>query len=542
MSSEARPPPHHLEALTGLRCIAALMVLLGHGYPVLRFEDNPILGTLLGPLAAAAMPLFFVLSGVVLWLNYAARFQRDAFAPALWSFGVARFARLYPLLLAVVVVGFATAPAEAFTRALPEALLFLTGLQAWIPGHGEQALALAVWSLGHTWSISAEFFLYLTFPALALLLRPHWSRRTLLLALGATLAAQAAMLALVAWTEAVPAVLAPGLPIAAARHWFLQYAPYARLPEFVAGCLTALLALHPDGAARRAGLARGLLPAALLLGLGAIWGGLQEERLVPVARPLLVLAICVLLHDVMRQDGMARRLLSHRALVFGGERSYSLYLIHPLVLTLFIRTPEAVLTPEGLLRWLALLGLALATVMVFSAGSYAMIEVPARAWLRRSLSGPARGRVLAAGGACALAALLFCAFALPNLAFPHRGARLADLAALEAALERHRAARGAYPLAPGFVGAHWGAAGPTDWLPGLVPEFLPRVPVDPRATNIAAAQYVYRSDGRDYKLIALNPEDCRLTVFLAPALSDPARNAGRACLAYGRWTPGAAAW
>lgn len=105
-----------------------------------------------------------------------------------------------------------------------------------------------------------------------------------------------------------------------------------------------------------------------------------------------------------------------------------------MLLTLFVVTPEPALTFEGLLRFGLVLGLALGTVLVFSAGSYAVIEMPARAWLRRSLNGPARGRVLVAGGSLMAAVLLFCASALPNLTFPHRGARLADLAALKVAL------------------------------------------------------------------------------------------------------------
>ena len=39
------------------------------------------------------MTLFFVLSGFVMWVNYAQSF-RERFWSSLWCFGVARFARL----------------------------------------------------------------------------------------------------------------------------------------------------------------------------------------------------------------------------------------------------------------------------------------------------------------------------------------------------------------------------------------------------------------------------------------------------------------
>ena len=79
--SAAPTTPIHFNSLTGLRFIAAFMVLLGHGYPLLQFENSAAVMLVLDPLAAAAMQVFFVLSGVVLWLNYADGFQRGAFAP-----------------------------------------------------------------------------------------------------------------------------------------------------------------------------------------------------------------------------------------------------------------------------------------------------------------------------------------------------------------------------------------------------------------------------------------------------------------------------
>ncbi|MGC4071642.1 MAG: hypothetical protein QM760_03860 [Nibricoccus sp.] len=64
------------------------------------------------------------------------------------------------------------------------------------------------------------------------------------------------------------------------------------------------------------------------------------------------------------------------------------------------------------------------------------------------------------------------------------------------------------------------------------------MPEDPRGSHESAQQYLYTSDGRDYKIIAHGPEDCSLVVARTPSLADPRRTTW----AYGYWTEGAAAW
>jgi hypothetical protein len=51
-------------------------------------------------------------------------------------------------------------------------------------------------------------------------------------------------------------------------------------------------------------------------------------------------------------------------------------------------------------------------------------------------------------------------------------------------------------------------------------------------------QYIYNSNGADYKLISNYPEDCDSVKRMNPALIDPTRN----CWVYGFWTKGAISW
>lgn len=86
--------------------------------------------------------------------------------------------------------------------------------------------------------------------------------------------------------------------------------------------------------------------------------------------------------------------------------------------------------------------------------------------------------------------------------------RLADLETIAAALEAYRKKHDAYPGTGGAWFARRNCAGPSreDWIPGLAPEFIVRLPQDPRADEACDHQYVYKSDGTDFKILALGPE------------------------------------
>lgn len=118
-------------------------------------------------------------------------------------------------------------------------------------------------------------------------------------------------------------------------------------------------------------------------------------------------------------------------------------------------------------------------------------------------------------------------------------ARLRDLVALAKMLDDYRIKYKGYPKSEGFDGLYssWGKSG-QDWIAGLVPEFTPALPRDPRRNDDPANQYLYKSDGYNYKLLVHHPEDCPIVRRDLPRLIDPVRG----CLAYGVWTDGAKDW
>lgn len=123
---------------------------------------------------------------------------------------------------------------------------------------------------------------------------------------------------------------------------------------------------------------------------------------------------------------------------------------------------------------------------------------------------------------------------------------LHDLARIRDGLEQYRAAHGQYPRAlewSGLYGSLDGAGGGlqterTEWIPGLVPTYISALPRDPRRNDIPQEQYLYRSDGAQYKLISHGIADCYMMHRRQPARLDPAR----LCYAYGWWTEGASSW
>lgn len=111
--------------------------------------------------------------------------------------------------------------------------------------------------------------------------------------------------------------------------------------------------------------------------------------------------------------------------------------------------------------------------------------------------------------------------------------RVQDLVTINDALTSYYAKHGAYPKADGLAGANERGAA---WIPGLSPEFLASIPRDP--LHGAGTQYVYVSDGANYKLLA---QGASLVgggnVEVLGIKIDPTRNPTQQNASFGFWTP-----
>lgn len=118
-----------------------------------------------------------------------------------------------------------------------------------------------------------------------------------------------------------------------------------------------------------------------------------------------------------------------------------------------------------------------------------------------------------------------------------------DLLEIAYALERYKRDHWSYPISSAGTKAWDGiksnfGESREDWIRGLVPHYLDKLPRDPRMLDNGIQQYLYMSDGANYKLIAFKPSNCHLVKSSYPSLIDPKRG----CQAYGFWSEGAASW
>lgn len=116
-----------------------------------------------------------------------------------------------------------------------------------------------------------------------------------------------------------------------------------------------------------------------------------------------------------------------------------------------------------------------------------------------------------------------------------------DLLKIVYALERYKLDYRRYPISSNY-GVGWDGAlssygeSREDWIRELVPKYIDVLPRDPRMLSDGRRQYIYRSNGANYKLIVHGAFNCQLVKNTYPFLVDPVRD----CFSYGFWTEGGA--
>src|SRR5205085_8617611 len=146
----------HLRPLTGLRFVAALLVVIHHYFGIATGDYGQRADPRVPNLIAAAfvgVNVFFILSGFILAYNYlGADGQLRVMRRDFWA---AHFARIYPVyLLAFLVASLPSAHYLLSHHASPlsttmTGLAALTLTQAWVPASSD------AWN-GPGWSLSAE--------------------------------------------------------------------------------------------------------------------------------------------------------------------------------------------------------------------------------------------------------------------------------------------------------------------------------------------------------------------------------------------------
>ena len=365
-----------IKALTGLRIVAALWVVLFHFRPLL-WAASPRLRDDFAPLfdaGAQGVDLFFILSGFVLTWNYLDRMGPSFSMRATWHFLWLRLSRVFPIYLVTMHiaalwiiftlhVGTTPSPDVDKLTAISYLRQFFL-VQLWFSPFFDETS----WD-GPAWSISAEWLAYLLFAALILLVFriARVSRaRTLL------------MLALVAALPPTLLLLASGM----------LYTPWSWVPRIVAQFAAGALACAAvrrlqvsERGARAAGLVALVLVAAIVGGLyyydtHPITGLIDSGGVLAVLFMPLVVALSI-------GTGSLPALLSTRPFIYGGQISFSLYMIHEPVHTVWNWAAQEYKLDLSKSAMKLVVAALIAAALLASIALFHFVEEPARRWMRR---------------------------------------------------------------------------------------------------------------------------------------------------------------
>jgi peptidoglycan/LPS O-acetylase OafA/YrhL len=352
-----QPQAKRLTQLVSIRGLAAWLVVFYHSLAFLKIVAPNTPQSVFAFIAHGhmAVDFFFVLSGFIIYINYHDRCGSD-FKRSAWKFYWNRFTRIYPLHALMLIAYLLLAGSFLYfsaSHSLPAAYsantfwanVFL--VQAWKDN-------TTSWNVP-AWSISAEWFIYLWFPAIALVLGRFF--RSVFTNLILVVAILTAVCMLGFNQIALFNLDVVGLPLVRVTHEFLLGA--------IAG---SLFVNHHVGLVRyqRYMLLTGVLVAAL---------SLLIDLPVFLTLPLL----CFLFVTWLSVDSSPLSdLLSNRFLVYVGEISYSTYLVHYFVndvfKAVFIRNVQNINSVSLLTSF--------AVVLLLSMLLHRTVEVPAQRVLR----------------------------------------------------------------------------------------------------------------------------------------------------------------
>ncbi|WP_157961696.1 acyltransferase family protein [Acuticoccus kandeliae] len=370
---------HRFTTVDSFRGLFALTVALFHLPVVGSLHDVPLVRN-----AFLFVDFFFVLSGFV--ISYA--FANAVTARSIVPFIVRRFGRLWPLH-ATVLLGFlsietllavATAPQPGdpvakipFTENFAPSLLFQQ--LAFLDGFGLSGRV--GWNLP-SWSISAEFWVCVLFALVVV-----FARRAAVPAFAALFVA--AGLAMVAFAGGT-------------MDTFVELGFVRCVYGFAGGCLTYQLFVRrgTSGGAHSA-----LEIATLGVALAFVW--VYGATPVALAAPLVFCAVVYVF--AVSTGGIVSRAMRHPWLQAIGERSYSIYLLHSLLIYVMLIVATGVerrrgleilgpvpgkmlpmidvAGPYGMVINNAITLLYLALLIALAGLTYRRIEVPARALFQR---------------------------------------------------------------------------------------------------------------------------------------------------------------
>jgi peptidoglycan/LPS O-acetylase OafA/YrhL len=322
----SRSMPGRVDSLTGIRGVAALLVVATHAAFGTGKETHGYIGLVYSRLEIG-VPIFFVLSGFLLfgpWVRAAARGQPP---PMVRRYAWRRTRRIMPAYVVTVLVVYlvyqfrtdGANPGHTWTGLFRYLTLTQTYTDSYLLTYAHQGLS-------QMWSLAVEAAFYAVLPLLAYLLlvvvcRGRWRPGLLLSGLAGLAALSPAWLIVLHATDLLPS--AAGMWLPACLAWFAGGMALAVLQTMGVRCY-----------------AFAVIPLALITYLivsTPIAGDTTMSPVKiwePVAKTVLyaIVATLVVAPLALGDRGWYARLLSSRPMVWLGEISYEIFLIHVIVM------------------------------------------------------------------------------------------------------------------------------------------------------------------------------------------------------------------
>jgi peptidoglycan/LPS O-acetylase OafA/YrhL len=370
-----------IHSLTGLRGLAALLVIFSHYWVWTRVTPMAELPVWMGPWTSTSdlgMAIFFTLSGYVIALSYSDWDWRERPAFNLVRLFFYRFARLYPAFFLFAVLAVLRSPTlrdlsdpETQSYLVPHLLFW----QAWLPVKYDGELA--PFDQFHVaWSLSVECALYLAFGVGAIFCAalPGWRYKPLFLAI--VFFVSTTVLVRTAWSER-DHIAPAGWSDWDWGRWLFHFSPYAVSLQFAIGVVAFRLSLRVpmrlSGIASNLGAA-GLVVIYLLIVMRELHDLFDVAILTSLSTALLMIGAL--------SDSIANRLLANRGIVYVGTISYSLYLFHFVTpnIVFYGELPTYDLSAAAYHAAHFLIAFVLAIML--ATGVYRLVEVPGRRAIR----------------------------------------------------------------------------------------------------------------------------------------------------------------
>ena len=353
------PPilPKHILSLTSARFIASFAIVLYHFKDQMGFHIEEYTHILKN--AYVGVDFFFILSGFIMAHSYVTQITQKKFS--FLTFMKRRFARIYPVhfvtLMAFCGLGF---------------LFFLLGIKPNIPEKYTleaipiNLLLLQAWGLKAegtfntpSWSISAEWLAYLLFLPLILLL----------LKLNKILSLTLTIITMIAFYFITPSITGTQMTGLAHHLGILRI-----IPEFFYGIAMYLFLSYkiPSQKISTALWVGGLIAMLFCLHFGVL------DLITIFLFGILIYALAA------RSCYGQHHILDNPVLIYGGQISYSMYMIHALIYTLAFNGADILLENQSSMMQIIIWGVSVIAVFPAAIVLFHLIEEPGRKFINKT--------------------------------------------------------------------------------------------------------------------------------------------------------------